>query len=81
MKPWTIKALTLLPDTELVEAFCDGHDQTMTHRSGRTGARTSESATALEYLWTWGLLIVDSLLIDDFGLVIDIGGNNRPRNR
>lgn len=34
MKPWTIKApLTLLPDTELVEAFCDGHDRTMTHRT------------------------------------------------
>jgi len=33
LKPWTIKApLTLLPDTELVEAFCDGHDRTMTHR-------------------------------------------------
>jgi hypothetical protein len=32
-KPWTIKApLLLLPDTELVEAFCDGHDRTMTHR-------------------------------------------------
>jgi hypothetical protein len=33
IKPWTITApLTLLPDTELVEAFCDGHDRTMTHR-------------------------------------------------
>jgi hypothetical protein len=33
VKPWTIKApLILLPDTELVEAFCDGHDRTMTHR-------------------------------------------------
>jgi hypothetical protein len=33
VKPWTIKApLTLLPDTELVEAFCDGHDRTMAHR-------------------------------------------------
>jgi hypothetical protein len=33
VKPWTIKApLLLLPDTELVEAFCDGHDRTMTHR-------------------------------------------------
>jgi hypothetical protein len=34
VKPWTITApLTLLPDTELVEAFCDGHDRTMTHRA------------------------------------------------
>ena len=34
VKPWTIKApLTLLPDTDLVEAFCDGHDRTMTHRN------------------------------------------------
>jgi hypothetical protein len=33
VKPWTIKApFMLLPDTELVEAFCDGHDRTMTHR-------------------------------------------------
>ena len=33
VKPWTITApLTLLPDTELVEAFCDGHERTMTHR-------------------------------------------------
>ena len=24
--------LALLPDTELVEAFCDSHDRTMTHR-------------------------------------------------
>jgi hypothetical protein len=32
-KPWTITApLTLLPDTELIEAFCDGHDKTMEHR-------------------------------------------------
>ena len=33
VKPWTIRApLALLPDTELVEAFCDSHDRTMTHR-------------------------------------------------
>jgi hypothetical protein len=33
LKPWTFTApLTLLPDTELVEAFCDGHDRTMAHR-------------------------------------------------
>lgn len=31
--PWTIRAmLNLLPDTELLEAFCDGHDKTMEHR-------------------------------------------------
>jgi hypothetical protein len=33
LKPWTITApLNLLPDTELIEAFCDGHDKTMEHR-------------------------------------------------
>ena len=33
LKPWTIQApLTLLPDTELIEAFCDGHEKTMEHR-------------------------------------------------
>ena len=33
VKPWTVQArLTLLPDTELVEAFCDNHDKTMEHR-------------------------------------------------
>ena len=33
LKPWTFTApLTLQPDTELVEAFCDSHDRTMTHR-------------------------------------------------
>jgi hypothetical protein len=33
LKPWTVQArLTLLPDTELVEAFCDNHDKTMQHR-------------------------------------------------
>ncbi len=33
LKPWTAKAmLNLLPDTELLEAFCDSHDQTMQHR-------------------------------------------------
>jgi hypothetical protein len=32
-KPWTIKTtLHLLPDTELLESFCDEHDKTMTHR-------------------------------------------------
>jgi hypothetical protein len=32
-KPWTITApLTLLPDTELIEAFCDAHGKTMEHR-------------------------------------------------
>jgi hypothetical protein len=33
LKPWTVTAmLNLLPDTELIEAFCDGHDKTMEHR-------------------------------------------------
>jgi hypothetical protein len=33
LKPWTVMAmLNLLPDTELIEAFCDGHDKTMEHR-------------------------------------------------
>src|SRR5262245_20794491 len=33
LKPWSIHApLTLLPDTELIEAFCDNHDKTMEHR-------------------------------------------------
>lgn len=33
LKPWTVQtSLTLLPDTELVEAFCDNHDKTMEHR-------------------------------------------------
>jgi len=33
LKPWTIKAiLNLLPDTDLIEAFCDEHDKTMEHR-------------------------------------------------
>jgi hypothetical protein len=33
LKPWTVQArLTLQPDTELVEAFCDNHDKTMEHR-------------------------------------------------
>jgi hypothetical protein len=33
LKPWTVKArLNLLPDTELLEAFCDGHERTMEHR-------------------------------------------------
>lgn len=34
LKPWTFSApLTLLPDTDLIEAFCDGHEKTMEHRS------------------------------------------------
>ena len=33
VKPWTAKTmLNLLPDTELLEAFCDAHDKTMEHR-------------------------------------------------
>ena len=33
LKPWTVQtSLTLMPDTELVEAFCDNHDKTMEHR-------------------------------------------------
>jgi hypothetical protein len=33
LKPWTVKApLHLLPDTELLEAFCDEHEKTMEHR-------------------------------------------------
>ena len=33
LKPWTAKTrLTLLPDTELLEAFCDSHEKTMEHR-------------------------------------------------
>jgi hypothetical protein len=33
LKPWTVQTtLTLMPDTELVEAFCDNHDKTMEHR-------------------------------------------------
>jgi hypothetical protein len=33
VKPWTVQAkLRLLPDTELVEAFCDQHEKTMEHR-------------------------------------------------
>jgi len=36
LKPWTVTApLTLLADTELIEAFCDSHDRTMTHRLER----------------------------------------------
>jgi hypothetical protein len=32
-KPWTVKtALHLLPDTDLLEAFCDTHEKTMEHR-------------------------------------------------
>jgi hypothetical protein len=33
VKPWTVKTvLNLLPDAELIEAFCDSHDKTMEHR-------------------------------------------------
>lgn len=33
VKPWTVtKVLNLQPDTELLEAFCDGHTKTMEHR-------------------------------------------------
>jgi hypothetical protein len=32
-KPWTVRTvLNLMPDTELIEAFCDGHEKTMEHR-------------------------------------------------
>jgi hypothetical protein len=32
-KPWTVQTvMNLLPDTELIEAFCDGHEKTMEHR-------------------------------------------------
>lgn len=46
MKPWTfIAVLHLLPDTELVEAFCDGHDKTMEHRRITPPAPEPPSAT------------------------------------
>jgi len=33
VKPWTMKTpLALLPDTSLIESFCDSHDRTMEHR-------------------------------------------------
>jgi hypothetical protein len=33
LKPWTVKTtLNLLPDTDLLEAFCDNHEKTMEHR-------------------------------------------------
>jgi hypothetical protein len=33
LKPWTMKApLFLLPDTSLIESFCDSHASTMAHR-------------------------------------------------
>jgi hypothetical protein len=32
-KPWTVTTtLNLMPDTELLEGFCDNHDKTMEHR-------------------------------------------------
>jgi hypothetical protein len=33
LKPWTVRTvLRLVPDTELLEVFCDGHEHTMEHR-------------------------------------------------
>lgn len=33
LKPWTVRTQLLLhPDTELLEAFCDDHDETLQHR-------------------------------------------------
>jgi len=33
VKPWSVRTvLSLLPDTELLESFCDSHDKTMEHR-------------------------------------------------
>jgi hypothetical protein len=33
VRPWTVRTvLSLLPDTELLESFCDSHDKTMEHR-------------------------------------------------
>jgi len=33
VKPWTVNTrLILLPDTQLLEGFCDNHDKTMEHR-------------------------------------------------
>jgi hypothetical protein len=33
LKPWTLRTpLALLPDTSLIESFCDSHDRTMEHR-------------------------------------------------
>jgi hypothetical protein len=33
LKPWTIRTpLALLPDTSLIESFCDSHERTMEHR-------------------------------------------------
>ena len=34
LKPWTaMTVLRLLPDTDLLESFCDDHQQTLEHRS------------------------------------------------
>ena len=34
LKPWTATTkLSLRPDTELLESFCDNHDKSMEHRS------------------------------------------------
>jgi hypothetical protein len=33
VRPWIVRTvLSLLPDTELLESFCDSHDKTMEHR-------------------------------------------------
>jgi hypothetical protein len=33
LKPWTVRTeLSLQPDTEMIEGFCDTHDKTMEHR-------------------------------------------------
>jgi hypothetical protein len=33
VRPWSVRTvLSLLPDTELLESFCDSHDKTMEHR-------------------------------------------------
>lgn len=33
LKPWTVKTpLNLLPNAELLDAFCDSHDKTIEHR-------------------------------------------------
>ena len=48
LKPWTVTAMVnLLPDTELIEAFCDGHDKTMEHRRISPPAPEPPSVKAL----------------------------------
>jgi hypothetical protein len=40
LKPWTVKTqLSLHPDTELIEAFCDDHERTMQHRAAARAAQ------------------------------------------